>query len=243
MPFSSVVRGFTAPLDHLPTWSLIDSRRQVLWSSGASTNRGLPSTDRRAERPETIQTGQPAPSDARAATARRHSKRKQRRQDGYPRSGTTQLLPEREAGLMPYGKSGRQCQFSFPRAGITAAFSRSQPVDSQLRRTSSRFCWKALFAVFRFFSSHLLRRSTSTLLPWRFPFGTRRHHVLFQDSIDHIHKKGWQQREQEGSANEHTDKRRCLGARGQVCVRRDSHGHSKRSGPTLRRIEECCHGP
>jgi hypothetical protein len=127
MPFSSVVRGFTAPLDHLPTWSLIDSRRQVLWSSGASTNRGLPSTDRRAERPETIQTGQPAPSDARAATARRHSKRKQRRQDGYPRSGTTQLLPEREAGLMPYGKSGRQCQFSFPRAGITAAISGSRP--------------------------------------------------------------------------------------------------------------------
>jgi hypothetical protein len=31
---------------------------------------------------------------------------------------------------------------------LTAAFSRSQPIDSQLRRTSSRFCCKALFAVF-----------------------------------------------------------------------------------------------
>jgi hypothetical protein len=29
--------------------------------------------------------------------------------------------------------------------GRTAAFSRSQPTDSQLRRTSSRFCCKALF--------------------------------------------------------------------------------------------------
>jgi len=32
--------------------------------------------------------------------------------------------------------------------GRTAAFSRSQPNDSQLRRTSSRFCCKALLAVF-----------------------------------------------------------------------------------------------
>jgi hypothetical protein len=32
--------------------------------------------------------------------------------------------------------------------GLTAAFSRSQPTDSQLRRTSSRFCCKALLAIF-----------------------------------------------------------------------------------------------
>ena len=30
---------------------------------------------------------------------------------------------------------------------LTAAFSRSQPIDSQLRRTSSRFCCKALLAA------------------------------------------------------------------------------------------------
>lgn len=31
---------------------------------------------------------------------------------------------------------------------LTAAFSRSQPNDSELRRTSARFCCKALFAFF-----------------------------------------------------------------------------------------------
>ncbi len=89
----------------------------MLWPSGASTNRGLPSADRRAEWPETIQTGQPEPSDARAATARRHSRQKQRRQDGYPRLGKTQLLPEREAGLLPKRKAGRRCEFSFSAGG------------------------------------------------------------------------------------------------------------------------------
>ena len=33
------------------------------------------------------------------------------------------------------------------KAGGTAAFSRSQPTDSQLRTTSSRFCCKALFGI------------------------------------------------------------------------------------------------
>jgi hypothetical protein len=37
---------------------------------------------------------------------------------------------------------------------LTAAFSRSQPIDSQLRRTSSLFCCKALFGIPSFALEH-----------------------------------------------------------------------------------------
>ena len=59
-----------------------------------------------------------------------------------------EILPsELETNGTDHGIKASSSALTKSPGGRTAAFSRSQPTDSQLRRTSSRFCCKALFAL------------------------------------------------------------------------------------------------
>jgi hypothetical protein len=66
-----------------------------------------------------------------------------------PPSYLMALNPGAEAAApqKPVGGVGGGEELAANRQQRTAAVSRSQPIDSQFRKTSSRFCCKALFAL------------------------------------------------------------------------------------------------